>query len=207
VALIVYSDYECQFCKHFAHETLPQLEEDFIRPGLIRFYFKNFPLTAIHKLAFLSAEASACAAAQGQFRKMHDWLFGLSTPVTMVALSDAIGSMRLDRGAFQRCMTGELAERVRKEAAEGRALGVTGTPTFFIGRALADGRVQPGARVVGDSFPQLRAALTIALHPAAPTDFVTWAVATLAVLAVPATMMLRRLGRPSSPRVRYHSDS
>src|SRR5262249_47367607 len=72
VTLVEYGDYECQYCGQ-AYYTLKDLV---LRAGnLMRFVFRNFPLTTVHPHAERAAEAAEAAGAQGKFWEMHDLLF------------------------------------------------------------------------------------------------------------------------------------
>ena len=109
---------------------LGQLLEEF--PGKLRIVHKDFPLD-FHAGARPAAEAARCAAAVGAFWAYHDLLF-LALPD--FARDDLIGYARrlgLDREAFAACVdSGRHRAGVEADVAQGRVLGVTGTPTFFV---------------------------------------------------------------------------
>lgn len=112
-------------------------------PGKVRLVYKDFPL-ASHAGARPAAEAARCAGEQGQFWPYHDLLF-LSRPnFGRDALLGYAERLKLDREAFVACLdAGRHRGAVAADLAQGRALGVTGTPTFFI-----NGRKLVGARPV-----------------------------------------------------------
>jgi protein-disulfide isomerase len=104
----------------------------------VRYVFKDFPLEQLHPQAKEAAEAAHCAGEQGAYWAMHDQLFdsqeswgGQEDPTPIfVGLARDLG---LDDGALQECLdSGRFTQTVAADLAEGRALGVTGTPTFFI---------------------------------------------------------------------------
>ena len=127
-------------------------------PGRIRLVYKDFPL-AFHAGARPAAEAARCAAGQGQFWPYHDLLF-LSMPAfSREALLGYAERLRLDRAAFTACLdSGRHRDAVGRDVEEGRALGVTGTPTFIV-----NGRKLVGAQ----PFAVLRDAVQDALDDAA----------------------------------------
>jgi len=92
----------------------------------------DMPL-AIHKDAFRAALATHCAADQGQFWEMHDRLFENQRAIEpLKGHAEALG---LDVVAFESCMASEkYAEAVRKDMAEAQKAGVSGTPSFVLGR-------------------------------------------------------------------------
>ena len=75
VVVVEFSDYQCPFCALFFRQTLPQLDQDFIKTGKIKYVFNNVPLDQIHPTAFKAAEAAECARDQGKFWEMHDQIF------------------------------------------------------------------------------------------------------------------------------------
>src|SRR2546428_390029 len=60
VALIEFSDYQCPFCGRYNKDVLPQLEDDYVKTGKVKYVFEDFPLD-FHKNAFKAAEAAHCA--------------------------------------------------------------------------------------------------------------------------------------------------
>jgi protein-disulfide isomerase len=105
--------------------------------GRVRLVYKDFPLPS-HEFAIPAAEAARCAGVQDQYWPYHDRLFANQPRFRrddFLAYTEGLG---IDRARFSRCLD-EHAQRAAVEAsfAEGRALGVSSTPTFFInGRPL-----------------------------------------------------------------------
>lgn len=75
VTLIEFSDYECPFCERHFTQTEPQLKSEYIDKGLVKFYYRDFPLSQIHPGAQKAAEAARCAGDQGKYWEYHDLLF------------------------------------------------------------------------------------------------------------------------------------
>ena len=135
LTLIEFSDYQCPFCgKHF-RETLPQIERDYLATGKVKYVFRDFPLTGIHKQAFKAAEAANCAGEQGKYWEMHDHLFANQKALDGKGLTAHAQAVGLEMDLFQRCLeSGSQASEIRDDIAEGQKAGVKGTPAFFIGR-------------------------------------------------------------------------
>jgi protein-disulfide isomerase len=93
--------------------------------------FLDLPLESIHKNAFKAAEAASCAGEQGKFWEMHDRLFASQQTLDQwKAHAEAVG---LDAAKFEECLnSGRRAADVRKDMAQARTAGVTGTPAFFL---------------------------------------------------------------------------
>ena len=134
VTLIEFADYQCPFCARFYRETLPQIEEDYIFTGKVKFFFRNFPLERSHPQAFKAAVAANCAGEQGKFWAMHQRLFTHQDELGSKDLLQHAKALSLDSPKFTRCLDSEQsAAKVRNELAEGQKAGVKVTPTFLLG--------------------------------------------------------------------------
>jgi protein-disulfide isomerase len=137
VILVEYGDYECPFCGQ-AYYVVKELER---RGGnLIRFVFRNFPLTTIHSHAERAAEAAEAAGAQGRFWEMRDCLFENQQALEDKDLMRYAALVGLDIPRFLRDMReGRHLNRIREDFLSGARSGVNGTPTFFINGVRHDG--------------------------------------------------------------------
>lgn len=146
LTLIEYSDFQCPFCKQ-QHQTLETLMAKY--PGQVRLYYKHFPLSSIHPLAYAMAVAAECARDQkpDAFWLLHDHFFveqytGSDKTVLMQRLRNWAGETGLEGERLAACVeAGEQADRVEADLAEGRRLGVTGTPAV-----IANGEFLNGAQ-------------------------------------------------------------
>jgi protein-disulfide isomerase len=151
--LIVYSDFECPFCKRFAQDVLPQLHNDYVAKGKLAVVFRHFPLRS-HRHARDAAVAAECAGRQGRFWEMHDRMFEAPTldvnTITTLALSLNL------MPKFTECTRSvDVAELVTAQASLASSLGVQGTPSFFLGKRTSNDGVKverafSGARPIGD---------------------------------------------------------
>jgi protein-disulfide isomerase len=138
ITIVEFSDYQCPYCQRYVDETYHQIIENYVETGFVRYVFKDFPLEQLHPQAKEAAEAARCAGEQGSYWTMHDQLFasqetwaGQADPTSVFV--DLGRDLGLDASALEACLdSGRHTEAVTANLAEGRALGVTGTPTFFI---------------------------------------------------------------------------
>ena len=134
VTLIEFADYQCPFCARFYRETLPQIEENYIFTGKVKFVFRDFPLEHSHPHAFKAAVAANCAGQQGKFWAMHQRLFTHQDELGPKDLLQHAKAISLDSSKFTRCLDSDAsAAKVRNELAEGQKAGVKVTPTFLLG--------------------------------------------------------------------------
>jgi len=135
LVLVEFGDFQCPFCARYFRETFPEIEKDYINSGKLKYVFRDFPITNVHKDALKAAEAAGCALDQGKFWEMHDRLFANQStlePSNLVQHAQAIG---LDLPKFQQCLDSDkYLTEVRKDFADGQQAGMRSTPTFFLGR-------------------------------------------------------------------------
>jgi protein-disulfide isomerase len=149
IEITEYSDFECPFCASFATVQMPVIREQLIATGKVRWRFRDFPLPS-HAYSRSAALAAQCAGEQGKFWEMHDQLFvnhqwaqtGKNPSGLFRDFAKAIG---LDLANYDACMDSQrYAGRIQASVAEGAALAVKGTPSFFVngrpfvGRATSD---------------------------------------------------------------------
>jgi len=159
VAVVEFSEFQCPFCRRFHDQTMAQLKEQYVDTGKVRYVFRDFPLD-FHPQAKPAAVAAYCASKQDAFWKMHDALFANQPRLGPPLFEELAKSLGLDLAAFQACLQApESVKEVEADASYGASVGVTGTPTFFIGR-LKDGRLVSPQRISG---AQPLAAFTTAL--------------------------------------------
>ena len=149
LTLIEFSDFQCPFCERFYRETLPLIDKDYIQTGKLRMIYRDFPLASVHENAQKAAEAAQCAGEQGKYWEMHDQIFANHTAMSVDDLKKYARGLGIAVDRFDRCLeSGAYAEEVKKDMADGQALGVQGTPTFFLGLTGKDNTIQ-GIRIAG----------------------------------------------------------
>lgn len=136
IQLIEYSDTECPFCKRY-HGELKAVAER--HQGDLAIAYRHFPIESLHKQAMVEAAATECAARIGgndAFWMYLDRIFETTTSndgLDLALLPSFAEELDIDAGAFDACMRDPaIAALVEEDLAEGRALGVRGTPTTFI---------------------------------------------------------------------------
>jgi rhodanese-related sulfurtransferase len=106
----------------------------------MRFVFRQFPMPELHPYALKAAEASECAADQGKFWETVDRFYQSEGKLDVDSLRRYTSELGLDMNRFNSCLdSGVMAARVRRDAEDGRFLGVRSTPTFVVGRQMIEG--------------------------------------------------------------------
>lgn len=160
VTVVEFGDFQCPFCGRFFQGAERQIIDEYVKTGKVKFVYRDFPLTAIHEEAQKSAEAAACAHEQGQFWKYHDLLFARQGELSLKNYKAWAAEIHLNTAAFNQCLdSGKTAPEIAKDAADGEAAGVSGTPATFVNGRIVEGAVpfedyrgstgmQPGFRTI-----------------------------------------------------------
>jgi protein-disulfide isomerase len=145
VTMLEFTDLECPFCRQFHTASFDEIKRKYIDTGKVRYVSRDFPLP-FHPQAHPAAKVARCAGEQGRFWEMrHALIANPLNPETMARLSK---DMNLDVKRMMECIADPRIEKaIQADIAEANALGVSGTPTFVIGRSKGDSL--EGTRVVG----------------------------------------------------------
>ncbi|HEX8368702.1 MAG TPA: thioredoxin domain-containing protein [Pyrinomonadaceae bacterium] len=151
VTIVMFSDFQCSACS----ATHPVLQKVLAGYGdKIRFVVRDFPLTTIHKDAFLAAQAANAANAQGKFFEYTEILYRNQAALDAASLKKYAADSGLNVGQFELDLqSGKFATEVRRDMADGKSYGINGTPTIFVN----------GVKVRGLSAKSFRAAIEKAL--------------------------------------------
>jgi protein-disulfide isomerase len=129
ITIIEFSDFECPYCRR-AQKALKKVEKQY--GDKVRFVFRHFPLP-FHKKAPKASEAAQCAQDQGAFWSFHKALFKEGAELSDAAYKKLAKKHRLNMKQFNKCYeSGSYTSRVAADKKDGKSLGITGTPTFFI---------------------------------------------------------------------------
>jgi protein-disulfide isomerase len=139
VQMLVFSDYMCPGCAHWATNIEPMLKAEFVSTGKVHLTYYDFPLGGNFRYSFLAARAARCAGDLDRFWEYHDllmaqqqtWSYSSSTPTSQfLQYAQQLG---LDQSRFESCLRSDAhAETVTANRLLGETLGVGGTPTIFI---------------------------------------------------------------------------
>jgi protein-disulfide isomerase len=129
VTIVEFSEFQCPFCSR-VNPTLKQVQEKYGKD--VRIVFKHNPLS-FHKEAPLASEAALAAGEQGKFWEMHDLLFANQRALTRPDLEKYAQELGLNMDKFKQALdTNKFKAQVDADVEAARAVGASGTPTFFI---------------------------------------------------------------------------
>ena len=145
--LIEFSDYECPYCQASEgtnqevidllkqrdpswEAPIPKVIEEYVNTGLVSLVFRNYPVHQ-NKEPVLAVK---CAKEQGKFWEYHTLLFENYDSLLNADLKRYASDTNLDLNQFTQCLDSKKYQSsMDNDLSDGSGLGVSGTPTFFIG--------------------------------------------------------------------------
>ncbi|QKQ98372.1 thioredoxin domain-containing protein [Candidatus Nanohaloarchaea archaeon] len=151
VTIAYWGDFQCPFCKRFEQRTFPQLKNNYISEGKVRFVFKDFQFLGPDSTT--AGIASECVWKQvGESNPEAYWnwhasmfdnqdgensgwgdkqdIISMTRQVSGVNANQLSSCMENNRQKFQ--------DEIERDRSEGRSVGITGTPGFVIYRTGSD---------------------------------------------------------------------
>ena len=152
LTIVEFSDLQCPYCRQFHSSTFEQLKRDYISTGKVRYVSRDFPLDSLHPFAKSASVATRCAGRQGKYWEMRHGILVAPGPLGEDTFASLATQLRLDEAAYRTCASAAsgseiLSVELAKDAAAAATVGVSGTPTFIIGRTSSKGL--EGVRLVG----------------------------------------------------------
>jgi protein-disulfide isomerase len=139
VVIVKFSDFQCPGCKQTWLMYSPILKKYEDKGSQVRYVMKDFPLnsncnvavqTQMHPFSCEASTAYRGAADRGKGEAMEKWIFDNQATLTSAnirqAAKDIAGITDFDREVSLRMAS------IKKDTADGGALQISSTPTFFI---------------------------------------------------------------------------
>lgn len=132
ITLVEFGDFNCGYCGRWANETLPLIDENYIKTGKVRMAYVHYPILGADSMT--AAEGTECAAQQDKFWEYHNLTYanqGIGyTPTNLTKLAEELG---LDKAAFASCMTNfKDRQSLEDDIRLAQVMGVRGTPAFLV---------------------------------------------------------------------------
>ena len=143
VTIAIWTDFECPFCKRF-EDNLAEAMEGY--EDRVRVVVKNFPLS-FHQNAHVAAQAALAAHAQGKYWEYTAVLWENMSALNRPDLERYAEEVGLNMETFRAALDNETYKAaVDAEMAAGRAVGITGTPGWFV-NGVKFGGARPPAQI------------------------------------------------------------
>lgn len=150
VTIVEFTDFECPSCAR-QHPVLERIVSEF--GDRLKLVVRDFPLSQ-HANARKAAEAAEAAREQGKYWEYAAVLFRNQSALGVDKLKQYATELGLDRAKFDAALdSGKFAEKIQRDLADGRKLGINGTPTLYVN----------GKRISDNSYESLKSAVEAAL--------------------------------------------
>jgi protein-disulfide isomerase len=147
LTMVEFTDLQCPYCRQFATTTFDELKRNWIDTGKLRYISRDFPLE-FHQQAMNAARAARCGGEQGKFWEMRWALMRNANLLSPAFITRTASDLKLDTQAFTACTaTTKFDSAIQADMTEALSLGLTGTPTFVVGRTTPSG--VEGPMIVG----------------------------------------------------------
>lgn len=163
VTMLEFADLQCPYCQEYSLQTLPRIVQDYVRTGKVKM--------ELHLLTFLGpdsirgAQVANLAAEQNKLWNFADLFYfnqgeektGYATDAFLKKLAGAVPGLQSAK-LFGAPITDTPTAQDAAADALATKYGVTGTPTFVVGRT--GGKL---SRVEGFDYASVKAAIDAAL--------------------------------------------
>lgn len=136
VSVVVFFDYACPYCRQGHADVKKMAAED----GNVRVIYRDFPV--LSPASDEAAMASLSAAQQGRYGAFHNAMFEQPGKVSHERTVAMVRVAGLNEGRTASDLAAPaLKAEIKKNLELGRALGLTGTPSYIIGNRILSGAV------------------------------------------------------------------
>ncbi len=163
LVMAYWSDYQCPYCKRNEAEVMSQVVRDYVDTGKIKMMYKDFVFLGADSVTAGLVAKAVWEIAPEKFSTWHDAMYqkqddenkGWGNKADVLTLTQSLGIDSVKVGQLMDSKTTQYQADLDADKAEAGRFGITGTPTFIIGKQLIIGAV---------SYDQIKAAIEKAIH-------------------------------------------
>jgi protein-disulfide isomerase len=160
LTIMEFSDFQCLYCCAFHTGTFDELKKNWIDTGKARFFSRDLPLE-FHSNSAKPAQAARCAGEQNKFWEFRSLLIANADKLgadDILGYAQQVPQLDLDR--FGACLkSDQFAAAIKKSVTDASTQGVSGTPSFLIGKTQGDtveGTIMVGAKTFAEFDTRLK---------------------------------------------------
>jgi protein-disulfide isomerase len=138
VAIVEFADFSCVYCRASEQELRQVLLEN---TDSVRHVWRDMPIVSDNPSGMVAAVAGRCAAEQNRFWEVHELLIS-SPSLTLDSVKEMGQTAGLNQFTYEECLnSGRHVQSIQDDVAIAQEHGMTGAPTFFIGKQVLTGYV------------------------------------------------------------------
>ncbi len=149
--VVEFFDYNCGYCRHAFNEVLKLTDSE----KDARVVFVEFPI--LSEESRKASEIAIAAAKQNKYFEFHRTLMAKPGPATEEKALKVASEIGLDMDQLKKDRENpETAQQIEKNLALGTAIGVEGTPAFFVGDQTIPGAPDDLKKIISTALQQVR---------------------------------------------------
>jgi len=135
VVVIDYASLTCHHCAQFHNEVLPEIQKNYIEPGLVRVIIRDYPGDQIsllaHQIAWSKGELKYLDFLKLFYSTQDDWLLASDPKAALkkIALRNGISEKQFDNCLKDKALMDKIVQ-IRLEGK--KKYNITATPTIII---------------------------------------------------------------------------
>lgn len=138
VTIVEFFDYRCPYCK----QVEPTLEALLKSDGKLRIVYKEFPILGPDSVIAAQVSLAALKQSPQKYARLHATLMNAKGQLSQDTVLKAAETVGLDIARIKTEMKApEIAALIKRNFDLAEALGISGTPAFIVGGAMAPGAV------------------------------------------------------------------
>ncbi|MEK7473377.1 MAG: thioredoxin domain-containing protein [Patescibacteria group bacterium] len=138
VTIVEFADFSCVYCRASEQELRQVLLEN---KDSVRHVWRDMPVASDNPTGVVAAVAGRCAAEQNRFWDVHELLMS-SPSLSLDSVKEMGRTLNLNQFAYEECLnSGRHVQSIQDDVAIAQEHGMTGAPTFFIGKQTLTGYV------------------------------------------------------------------
>ncbi|MHB1163227.1 MAG: DsbA family protein [Minisyncoccota bacterium] len=151
VTIAYWFDYQCPFCKQNEETAMPQIITDYVNTGKVKIIFKDYQFLGADSQTLGQTAHAVWDIAPDKFYAWHKAVYdnqgtentGWATAEKIRSITEGVlGASTTDKVlALVKSRGAEYQKGMDADKTEGAGFGVTGTPSFIIGKQLIIGAV------------------------------------------------------------------
>ena len=136
ITLVEFGDYQCHYCNVFFQTIEDDIIKNYVKTGKVKMIFKDYNIIGPDSIN--ASHGAHCANEQGLFWEYHDILYTNWTGenngwASGTNLANFAQEINLNMNKWTECMMEQKhSQTILNSNDDAKALGLTGTPAFFI---------------------------------------------------------------------------
>lgn len=138
--IMIFTDLTCKLCSKFHQSIIPSLKQEFTDTNQVKLILRDSPIPG-KVLSENLAILAHCAGEQGRYWETFNLISQKAEDLNQKNLASFVKTLpALDQNKISKCLeSSRYINEIKKDVANASELGLTGVPSTFVAKLLADG--------------------------------------------------------------------